>query len=40
MEEHCQNCGKKLEDSFLTDCSNECQFETYLKSQSPNQTPT
>jgi len=35
MQEKCQNCGQELEDSTLTDCSNQCAFETYLKSQSP-----
>ena len=39
MKETCQNCGKPLEDSFLTDCSNKCQFETYLKSQPSSLTP-
>ena len=30
----CQNCGKLMEDSLLTHCSNVCLFEDYLKSQS------
>jgi hypothetical protein len=30
----CQNCGKLLEDSSLIHCSDECRFESYLKSQS------
>jgi len=33
MTEKCQNCGKALEDSLLTHCSNECIFVGYLKSQ-------
>jgi len=34
----CQNCGKLMEDSFLTHCSNVCLFEDYLKSQSVSHT--
>jgi len=34
MEEKCPNCGKLLEDSFMTHCSEICVFEEYLKSQS------
>ena len=34
MEGKCQNCGELLEDSLLTHCSDECRFESYLKSQS------
>jgi hypothetical protein len=34
IEKKCQNCGKLLEDAFLTHCSNECRFEDYLNSQS------
>jgi hypothetical protein len=34
IEEKCQNCGKLLEDSLLTHCSEICYFEEYLKSQS------
>ena len=30
----CQNCGKLLEDSFLTHCSMKCLYEDYLKSKS------
>ncbi len=30
----CQNCGKQMEDSLLTHCSNVCLFEDYLKSKS------
>jgi len=30
----CQNCGKLMEDSLLTHCSNVCLFEDYLKSKS------
>ncbi len=38
MKGKCQNCGQQLEDSFLTNCSSKCQFETYLKSQSVSST--
>ena len=31
METKCQNCGKPLDDALLTHCSNECQFQNYLK---------
>ena len=34
----CQNCGKLLEDSLLTHCSNVCLFEDYLKSKSVSLT--
>ena len=34
----CQNCGKLMEDSLLTHCSNVCLFEDYLKSQSVSHT--
>ena len=34
----CQNCGKLLEDSLLTHCSNVCLFEDYLKSKSASLT--
>ena len=34
----CQNCGKLMEDSLLTHCSNVCLFEDYLKSKSVNLT--
>ena len=34
----CQNCGKLMEDSLLTHCSNVCIFEDYLKSQSVSHT--
>lgn len=34
VEGNCQNCGKLLEDSFLTHCSMKCSYEDYLKSQS------
>jgi len=30
----CQNCERHLKDSSLTHCSDECRFESYLKSQS------
>ena len=33
MSGKCQNCGKVLEDSILTHCSNKCLFEGYLKSK-------
>ena len=35
----CQNCGKLIEDSSLTHCSNVCLYEDYLKSQSLSITP-
>ena len=34
----CQNCGKLMEDSLLTHCSNVCLFEDYLKSKSVSHT--
>ena len=34
MREKCQHCGKQLKNSDLTHCSNECRFQSYLKSQS------
>ncbi len=34
IEEKCQNCGKSLEDSLLTHCSEICYYEDYLKSES------
>jgi hypothetical protein len=34
----CQNCGKLMEDSLLTHCSNVCLFEDYLKSKSVSLT--
>lgn len=34
MEKKCLNCGKFLEDSLLTHCSEKCYYENYLKSQS------
>ena len=34
----CQNCGKLMEDSLLTHCSNVCLFEDYLKFQSVSHT--
>ena len=34
----CPNCGKLLEDSLLTHCSNVCLFEDYLKSKSVSLT--
>ena len=34
MKGECQNCGKLMEDSLLTHCSNVCLFEDYLKSKS------
>jgi hypothetical protein len=35
----CQNCGKLMEDSLLTHCSNVCLFEEYLKSKSIDTDP-
>ncbi len=35
----CQNCGKFMEDSLLTHCSNVCLFEDYLKSKSIDTAP-
>ena len=37
-KEECQNCGKLMEDSLLTHCSNVCLFEDYLKSKSASLT--
>jgi len=34
LEKDCINCGKLLEDSLLTHCSEKCYYEEYLKSQS------
>lgn len=33
-EGNCPNCGKLMEDSYLTHCSNVCLYEDYLKSKS------
>jgi len=38
MKGECQNCGKLMEDSLLTHCSNVCLFEDYLKSKSVSLT--
>jgi len=38
VQKKCQNCGQNLKDSSLTDCSSQCAFETYLKSQSVSST--
>ena len=34
MKDKCKNCGKLIEVSNLTHCSNVCLFEDYLKSKS------
>ncbi len=34
LKGECQNCGKLMEDSLLTHCSNVCLYEDYLKSES------
>ncbi len=39
MKEKCQNCGKLLEDSLLTHCSNKCLFVGILNSKSVSRTP-
>jgi len=39
MDGECKNCGKLLEDSLLTHCSNVCLFEDYLKSKSIEPVP-
>ncbi len=39
IQKKCQNCGQNLEDPSLTDCSSQCAFETYLKSNSVSTLP-
>jgi len=39
MKGECRNCGKLMEDSRLTHCSNVCIFEDYLKSKTISQSP-
>ena len=39
MTNECRQCGKKLEESFLTHCSEKCIFENMKNTKSLTNTP-